>query len=71
MREHAAYVEATMMKGAVDGDGAQECSTGERLSNLRGLVDDEGALWSLLGRPDGAFDRIVGDPKLSGFRCDG
>ena len=70
MREHAAYIEATMT-GAQHAGHAQEYRSRERISNLRGLVDDEGALWSLLGRPDGAFDRIVGDSNLSGFRCDG
>ena len=70
MRAHAAYVEATMT-GAVEGGRAQGCRSRERVSNLRLLIDDEKALWSLLGRPDGAFDRIVGDANLSGFRCDG
>ena len=47
----------------------QNCSR-EWISKIQGLIDDEGPLWSLLSRLDGAFDRIVGDPNLSGFRCD-
>ena len=69
IREHAAYIEAKMTK-AVGGGQTQECRSRERISNIQGLIDDEGALWSLLSRPDGAFDKIVGDPNLSGFRCD-
>lgn len=70
MREYAGYVEG-IMTGARGGGHGQERRSRERLLNLGRLVDDEGALWSLLGRPDGAFDRVVGDSKLSGFRCDG
>ena len=69
IREHAAYIEAKMT-GAVGGGQTQECRSRERISNIQGLIDDEGALWSLLIRPEGAFDMIVGDPNLSGFRCE-
>ena len=69
MREHAAYIEAKMME-EVSSDQTQECRSRERTSNIQDLIDDEGALWSLLSRPDGAFDKIGGDPNLSGFRCD-
>ena len=69
MREHAAYVEAKMTETVSDGH-TQECRSRERVSNLRDLIDDEGALWSLLGGQDDAFERIVGDPNLSGFRSD-
>ena len=73
LQSHAAYVEAQMRR---DGDRyGSDCSNQaergrERLSNMRDLLDDECTLWSLLSRPHTALERIVNDPRLSGFQCE-